>query len=547
MNKFRIIIISIVILVILYIYQMTSLINNNTSQVKLSNCLTINKINNNYSIEENDNNKLYSNKVNVNNNLFSKEVNDNNKLYSNEVNDNNRLYSNEVNVNNRLYSNEVNVNNNLSSKEVNDNNKLYSNEINVNNNLFSKEVDDNLNSEECLIYEDFNNIQEKDIGINNNIKLNKLYYGLDCNYEKAGCFYETLIKNNFKMTKNITEASLIVPCTYETIEKEISELKKKHIQKNIYGKDVRIFMLGNTDYLVSKIVLWLKIKEGYGKKIAQTIMPYTWDLNNINDVNDFRKNYKKNRLYITKNNNQRQEGLLIQDNVDEICNSKDTYLLVQELLQDPYLINNRKINLRIYCLFIKDSKGNSKTCLYQDGFMYYTADFFEKNNKNFKKNITTGYIDRKVYEENPLTHEDFRKYLDSDRELSDIEKYIRSKNIKISDYIFTNIYMLLKMVFEIYLEIIGHENPGVGFQLYGADVAINDKLKPLLMEINKGPDLRAKDGRDKQLKLKLSEDILNLVGLLPDVKNNKFINILENVNINNDIIKIDNYTNLKFL
>jgi hypothetical protein len=178
--------------------------------------------------------------------------------------------------------------------------------------------------------------------------------------------------------------------------------------------------------------------------------------------------------------------------------------------------------------------------------MYYTPDLFEKNNKNFAKNITTGYVDRKIYEENPLTHDDLRKYLDSNRELSKIENYIKNKKIKISDYVFTNIYMLLKSVFEIYLDIIGNDTQCVGFQLYGADIAINDQLKPLLMEINKGPDLKAKDGRDKLLKLKLSEDILNLVGLLPNVKNNNFLNILDNVNIDNNIIKVDNYTNSQF-
>ena len=55
MNIFRIIIISIVILVIFYIYQMTTLINNELYPNNLSNCLIINKLDNNYSIEENIN------------------------------------------------------------------------------------------------------------------------------------------------------------------------------------------------------------------------------------------------------------------------------------------------------------------------------------------------------------------------------------------------------------------------------------------------------------------------------------------------------------
>ena len=42
------------------------------------------------------------------------------------------------------------------------------------------------------------------------------------------------------------------------------------------------------------------------------------------------------------------------------------------------------------------------------------------------------------------------------------------------------------------------------------------------MEINKGPDLTAKDGRDKDLKVNLSKDMLKSVGLVENNSNNKF-------------------------
>jgi len=375
-------------------------------------------------------------------------------------------------------------------------------------------------------YEFFNIFNDKSIDVDKNLFFKKLYYDIDCSYLKNNCFYEALQINNFLKTDDITEAALIMPCTYETTDKEITDIKNKNIKNNINGKNVRIFMLKNTDYLVSKIVLWLIIKYYYEGK-ASNLMPYTWNLNNVNDINDFKDNYSKDKLYIVKNNSQRQEGLLILDDLEEIINSKNKYLLIQELLQDPYLINGRKINLRVYCLFIKDINGIVQVSIYNDGFMYYTPDLFEKKNKEFSKNITTGYVDRKIYEENPLTHEDFRIYLDSNRELSNIENDIKNiKNLKISDYVFNQINNLLKDIFNIYLDILTIEDLGVGFQLYGADIAINDNLTPLLMEINKGPDLSAKDERDKKLKLKLSEDILKSVGLLPN-NNNDFIIIID--------------------
>jgi len=372
---------------------------------------------------------------------------------------------------------------------------------------------------------------------------NKLYYGLPCDYIKNDCFYDALEKAGFKMTDDIKSACLIVPCSYETTEKEIEDLQKNKISQNQFGDGVRVFMLNNTDYMVSKLALWKYLKEKYGANIASTMIPYTWDLTDPKDVEIFKTQFDKNKLYITKNNYQRQEGLEIQNNLDSILNSRNKYILVQELLQDPYLVSGRKINLRVYVLVVRDNYSNIKLLIYKDGFMYYTPELFEPNNPSFKKNITTGYIDRQVYVENPLTHMDFRKWLDNpNRTLTPIEKYIVSSypNIKLSDYIFSQIYEQLGFIFQTYEDIIGTKTFGISFQVYGVDVAINQDLKPMIMEINKGPDLTAKDGRDKDLKMNLSTDILKSVGLLPNTLNNNFITVLEKINIDGDHISIHN-------
>lgn len=374
------------------------------------------------------------------------------------------------------------------------------------------------------------------------IKSNRLYYGLPCDYIKNDCFYDALKINNFVMTKDILEASLIVPCSYETTEKELIDLNKNKIQLNKYGNGVRIFMLNNTDHMVSKLALWKYLKQKYSADIASTMLPYTWDLTDLTDIDIFKSQFDKNKIYITKNNNQRQEGIKIHTCLDSILDSKSKYLLVQELLQDPYLVSGRKINLRVYVLVIKDNYSNIKLNVYRDGFMYYTQELFEPSNPSFKTNITTGYVDRQIYVDNPLTHIDFRTWLDNpNREMTSIEKYLiqTHPNMKISDYIFSQIYEQLGFIFKTYEDIIGTKTPGVCFQLYGVDVAINNQLNPLVMEINKGPDLSAKDGRDKDLKISLCTDILKSVGLIPNVNNN-FITILEKVNIGGEHMFINN-------
>ena len=116
------------------------------------------------------------------------------------------------------------------------------------------------------------------------INPNYLYYGLPCNYIKDDCFYEALHKNGYSLTNDIKKASLIVPCSYETTEKEIYDLYNGGITQNQYGDGVRIFMLNNTDHMVSKLALWQYLKRKYGSDIASTMLPYTWDLTNNDEV-----------------------------------------------------------------------------------------------------------------------------------------------------------------------------------------------------------------------------------------------------------------------
>jgi tubulin polyglutamylase TTLL7 len=341
--------------------------------------------------------------------------------------------------------------------------------------------------------------------------LNNKYYGIPCIYLRDDTFYKVINELGFVQTSNILEAGLIVPCTYEATEQEVINLQNNNIKNNKFGDNVRVFMLNNTDLMVSKWHLWEFLNNRYGEEFAGTLVPKSWNLTNDEMYKKFVDSYDKNKLYIVKNNQQRQEGLEIVDDINKIDRKK--YVLIQELLQNPYLINGRKINLRIYCVVIKN-KNNVKCYYYNDGFMYYTPEPFIKGSNDFKRNITTGYIDRKVYEVNPLTHNDFKKYLDSDRPLTEIEKYVKSTNVKLSSYVFNKINELLRNVLDVFVDRLGNVNLGISFQLYGIDVAIDNELNAMIMEVNKGPDISVKDERDGSVKKQLIKDMLKLTGLI---------------------------------
>jgi hypothetical protein len=348
--------------------------------------------------------------------------------------------------------------------------------------------------------------------------LNNKYYGASCIYLRDDTFYTVIKELGFIPTTNIFEAGLIVPCTYEATEQEVIDLQNNNIKSNKFGNDVRVFMLNNTDLMVSKWHLWEFLNNKYGEQFAGTLVPKSSNLIADATNNDIITTYDKNKVYIANNNQQRQEGLEIIDDINKIDRKK--YILIQELLQNPYLLNGRKINLRVYCVVVRD-KNNVKCYFYNDGFMYYTPELFVKGRNDFKRNITTGYIDRKVYEVNPLTHKDFKKYLDSDRPLTNAEKRIRETNMNISTYIFKNISELLQNVLDVFADKLGNINLGYSFQLYGIDVAIDDELNAMMMEINKGPDISVKDERDGAVKNQLVKDMLKVTGLIKYDNTNK--------------------------
>ena len=69
------------------------------------------------------------------------------------------------------------------------------------------------------------------------------------------------------------------------------------------------------------------------------------------------------------------------------------------------------------------------------------------------------------------------------------------------------------------------------FQVFGADIAPDKNLIPMLMEINKGPDISAKDERDGKVKLNMHHDLLDIVDNDININeinnNNKFHLILK--------------------
>lgn len=302
------------------------------------------------------------------------------------------------------------------------------------------------------------------------------------------------------------EIDFYIPCLGEDCQMVSNRINK------INGV-IRVNAIDGCNKINSKINLWNMLKKKYKDQVTD-IMPDTYVLFNNYHWNGWNewKNKNKNQIYILKNYKQRQLGLKLTNNLDKIKNYKNQgYYIIQKVLQDPYLINKRKVNLRIYYLIIC-RYGKVNGYIYNNGFVYYTPKFWEKNSLNDDKVITTGYIDRKVYIDNPLTLQDFLTHLKKDRGENKFLHNLKKLFNQITHALDNNICQ--------------NDKSKIWFQIFGADVDVGNQLTPKLIEINKGPDLGSKDERDGFVKLNLQRDIYDLVDeITPSKRENGFIHI----------------------
>jgi hypothetical protein len=328
------------------------------------------------------------------------------------------------------------------------------------------------------------------------------------NIEAFSDFYSECHLNNlmgkitkkYEMTNNKDNYDYYIPCEYNTCESKVKEFEKEKTSK-------KIFLIDGCDWPASKIHLWKLLKQFYGNEKASTLMPQTFLLDDDKDLEEIKKHHQENskkrpgHMYVLKNYAQRQEGLKIVQKYKDIMEGyKNGFFLVQDYLYNPFLISNRKVNFRYYTL-ITCKNGKIEGYIHKNGFVYYTPEYYDDEDPSFDKHITTGYIDRKIYDENPLTLDDFNDHLEEVKKgLS--KKWINSVNILMHQIIKAISTKVCKN------EKLKHHTL---FQLFGSDVAPTADLDAYLMEINKGPDLGAKDERDKKVKIAVQEDIIKLI------------------------------------
>ena len=312
-----------------------------------------------------------------------------------------------------------------------------------------------------------------------------------CNYRLLNV-YKTFNKAN-SLNQNTSDSwSVYMPCGYNKAEREYDKIKS-------ISEDQKIFIIKGCDNLSRKDSLWNNLRLMYYDG-ASELMPDTFELRKKEDIDRLRRTYSRGKVYILKKNIQRQLGLKMTTSLQEILDGiQDGFVVAQEMLQDPLLVSGRKTNFRVYLLIVCKN-GVKRGYLYNNGYVYYTPKPFKKNSMDYDSVITaglsTGRKDDDFYSNHPLTIKQLERMMGAD--LCTKTGQLMKKVLSASSPNFCNT---------------GHLRDRTTFQLFGCDIAYNNKLKPQLIEINKGPDLSSKTPLEEQIKNDQVANIFKIVGV----------------------------------
>ena len=352
-----------------------------------------------------------------------------------------------------------------------------------------------------------------------------------------------------KITDKSGNWELYVPCGYNYVEDELREIDLNKVNKgNGNNKILKVFGIDGCDKIASKNYLWKLLVATHGRNGASQIMPLSYQVADDNDMKYFKNEFDESQIYILKKNIQQKKGIkLMKGDYQKIRKEaiSDNYKVIQTYLNNPYLINQRKVNLRIYLAIVcypasmfennflndthqmmlsnnKVSKNRTitKYYLYNEGKCIYTNQDYSNDIENTESHLTSVNLDEKIYESNPESLQDLKRYLGDN-------KYSVLWN-QILDIIKKTATATEKNVCK-YENI----NQTIRFQLFGGDIILgldnninndrntNNNIVPYLLEFNKGPSMKYVSPNDEKLKTTLFTDLFCLANVSCQEKCNK--------------------------
>ena len=305
---------------------------------------------------------------------------------------------------------------------------------------------------------------------------------------------EIFQKNNIIKSENPNFWDIYLPCGYNGIEKQLTQLE-------LSGRPQAVFGITSCDNIVSKPKLWSILEQTYGRNGAKKIMPESFIVGNPHDLELFKRQYREGDIYILKNWKQRKLGLKLTKDYDYIVRCHpNKFQIVQKYLTNPYLIDGRKINFRVYLLIICHNNlsyffvNRNLKCIYAQ------QAFDLSDIKTKERHLTSLNLDPRIYETHPFNRDELTRFWGRDKYRLLMRRMYRSL-----------FYLSVAIQPHICLQAKYHSK--VSFQLFGLDYFVDDAFHPWLLEINKGPEMSQTYYKEVEVNNKVMYDTYHMLGL----------------------------------
>ena len=187
----------------------------------------------------------------------------------------------------------------------------------------------------------------------------------------------------------------------------------------------------------------------------------------------------------------------------------------------PFLINNRKFDLRIYVLVT--GFDPLKVYLYHEGLVRFASEEYVVNAKTLKKryvHLTNYSVNKRAESYVPAKQEAEEDPSSCKWSLRMLRRHFLETGVDYESVRGGMKDVIIKALIAIEPQIVNHTNRNTKhrnlfFELYGFDILLDAELKPWLLEVNVSPSLSSSSPFDKRVKTMLVCDTMNLVGVTP--------------------------------
>ncbi len=196
-------------------------------------------------------------------------------------------------------------------------------------------------------------------------------------------------------------------------------------------------------------------------------------------------------------------------------------MIVCHYIDDPFLINGFKFDLRIYVLIT--SINPLRLYMYQEGLVRFATMKYDTNDFTSKQNRFIHLTNYSVNKNN----ENFIANTNSEQDntgskwsLTALKSYLQSQNInteiiieRIEEILIKTILSIENTTFSAFDTQVPYRNNC--FELLGFDVLLDSHLRPWLLEVNLSPSLNMDSPLDQRIKGELIADIFSIIGIIP--------------------------------